>query len=222
MSDPGVDLERAAAGAGACCSCAKICSIRAYRLDRRGRAGRSRPRRRTLAGRSDSRAMGIGSGDHRGALRCAGDPQRRRCRIRQHDRLCRVRDAPTVHHALSSGDPAVSTGWSSEHRRSRRAWHRADHAGIPGARALSSFRLHARQRAVDSPAHRVNISASVPWNWTSGLSSLSEIAAGAFAQQLLGLPFHPKLLDFLSIQTLNHGGHGEHGGEPKTMEWNCS
>ena len=49
------------------------------------------------------------------------------------------------------------------------------------------------------------------WHWTSGLSSLSEIAAGAFAQQLLGLSFHPKLLDFLSVKTLKHGGHGEHG-----------
>jgi hypothetical protein len=57
------------------------------------------------------------------------------------------------------------------------------------------------------------------WHWTSGLSSLCEIAAGAFAQQLLGLPFHPKVLDFLSVQTLNHGGHG---GGPRTMQWNSS
>jgi hypothetical protein len=35
------------------------------------------------------------------------------------------------------------------------------------------------------------------WHWMSGLSSLCEIAAGAFAQQLLGLPFHPKYLDSL-------------------------
>ena len=73
-----------------------------------------------------------------------------------------------------------------------------------------------------SRQNRVRLFGIGPWNWTSGLSSLSEIAAGAFAQRLLGLPFHPKLLDFLSIQTLNHGGHGEHGGEPRTMEWNCS
>ena len=35
------------------------------------------------------------------------------------------------------------------------------------------------------------------WQWTSGLSSLPEIAAGAFAQHLLALPFHPGLLDLL-------------------------
>jgi hypothetical protein len=45
--------------------------------------------------------------------------------------------------------------------------------------------------------HRVNIVKLGLWNWTAGLSTLPEIAAGAFAQQLLGLAFHPKLLDEL-------------------------
>ncbi len=59
--------------------------------------------------------------------------------------------------------------------------------------------------------HRVSILKLGRWTWTAGLSSLSEIAAGAFAQELLGLSFHPKLLDFLSMsKTMNHGGHGEH------------
>jgi len=39
------------------------------------------------------------------------------------------------------------------------------------------------------------------WQWTSGLSSLCEIAAGAFAQRLLGLSFHPKLLDLLILKS---------------------
>lgn len=51
-----------------------------------------------------------------------------------------------------------------------------------------------------SRRHLVQIFRIGPWNWTSGLSSLSEIAAGAFAQQLLGLSFHPKLLDLLILQ----------------------
>ena len=59
--------------------------------------------------------------------------------------------------------------------------------------------------------HTVKIFGIGAWHWTSGLSSLCEIAAGAFAMRLLRLPFHPKLLDFLSVQTLNHGEHGEHG-----------
>ena len=62
-----------------------------------------------------------------------------------------------------------------------------------------------RGKARLSRRHAVRIFGVGSWHWTSGLSSLSEIAAGAFAQQLLGLPFHPKLLDFLSVQTLNHG-----------------
>ena len=45
--------------------------------------------------------------------------------------------------------------------------------------------------------HRVNIVKLGRWTWTVGLSTLPEIAAGAFAQQLLGLSFHPKLLDVL-------------------------
>ena len=45
--------------------------------------------------------------------------------------------------------------------------------------------------------HLVHIFRIGPWNWTSGLSSLPEIAAGAFAQRLLGLSFHPKILDLL-------------------------
>ena len=55
--------------------------------------------------------------------------------------------------------------------------------------------------------HAVKIFGIGAWRWTSGLSSLCEIAAGAFAQRLLGLSFHPKLLDFLSVKTLKHGGH---------------
>jgi hypothetical protein len=46
-----------------------------------------------------------------------------------------------------------------------------------------------------SRRHRVDIFRLGGLAWTSGLSSLAEIAAGAFAQELLGLPFHPKLLD---------------------------
>lgn len=45
--------------------------------------------------------------------------------------------------------------------------------------------------------HRVSIVKLGRWNWTAGLSTLPEIAAGAFAQQLLGLAFHPQLLDVL-------------------------
>lgn len=48
-----------------------------------------------------------------------------------------------------------------------------------------------------SRRHALKVFGVGRWHWSSGLSSLPEIAAGAFAQQLLGLPFHPKLLDLL-------------------------
>jgi hypothetical protein len=34
------------------------------------------------------------------------------------------------------------------------------------------------------------------WRWRTGLAALSEIAAGSFAQALLDLPCHPKVLDY--------------------------
>ena len=57
-----------------------------------------------------------------------------------------------------------------------------------------------RGKARLSRRHAVRIFSVGFWHWTSGLSSLSEIAAGAFAQQLLGLAFHPKMLDLLLLQ----------------------
>jgi len=48
-----------------------------------------------------------------------------------------------------------------------------------------------------SQRHTVRIFSVGRWQWTSGLSSLCEIAAGAFAQRLMGLSFHPALLDLL-------------------------
>lgn len=45
--------------------------------------------------------------------------------------------------------------------------------------------------------HRVTLLALGRWRWTSGIASLAEIAAGAFAQSLLRLPVHPKHLDLL-------------------------
>jgi len=45
--------------------------------------------------------------------------------------------------------------------------------------------------------HRVVLFAWGPLRWSSGLTSLPEIAAGAFAQALLDLPFHPKVLELM-------------------------
>jgi len=47
--------------------------------------------------------------------------------------------------------------------------------------------------------HRVPLLRLGPVHWTTGLASLPEIAAGAFAQHLLGLRYHPKILDLLTL-----------------------
>jgi len=48
-----------------------------------------------------------------------------------------------------------------------------------------------------SRRHRVRVLGFGRWVWSCGIASLEEIAAGAFAQGLLGLDVHPRLLDLL-------------------------
>jgi hypothetical protein len=40
------------------------------------------------------------------------------------------------------------------------------------------------------------------WHWRTGIAALAEIAAGAFAQSLLGLPCYPRVLDLLALETV--------------------
>jgi hypothetical protein len=40
------------------------------------------------------------------------------------------------------------------------------------------------------------------WRWRTGIAALAEIAAGAFAQSLLDLPVHPRLLDLVALDTI--------------------
>lgn len=37
------------------------------------------------------------------------------------------------------------------------------------------------------------------WHWRTRIAALSEIAAGAFAQSLLELPYHPRVLDLVAL-----------------------
>jgi len=41
------------------------------------------------------------------------------------------------------------------------------------------------------------------WHWRTGIAALSEIAAGAFAQSLLDLPCHPKVLDLVAVDGIS-------------------
>ena len=40
------------------------------------------------------------------------------------------------------------------------------------------------------------------WQWRTGIAALAEIAAGAFAQSLLDLPCHPRVLDLLALEAV--------------------
>jgi hypothetical protein len=41
------------------------------------------------------------------------------------------------------------------------------------------------------------------WHWRTGIATLSEIAAGAFAQSLLDLPCHPRALDLIALNAMS-------------------
>jgi hypothetical protein len=41
------------------------------------------------------------------------------------------------------------------------------------------------------------------WHWRTGIAALSEIAAGAFAQGLLDLPCHPRVLDLVTLDAIS-------------------
>jgi hypothetical protein len=62
---------------------------------------------------------------------------------------------------------------------------------------------HLARRAMRPPfsrTYRVTLLQFGRWRWTSRVASLEEIAAGAFAQALLGLPVHPRLIELTSVQ----------------------
>jgi hypothetical protein len=41
------------------------------------------------------------------------------------------------------------------------------------------------------------------WHWRTGIAALSEIAAGSFAQSLLDLPCHPRVLDLVARDAIS-------------------
>jgi hypothetical protein len=82
-------------------------------------------------------------------------------------------------------------------------------AGIRSARpALLAHELYHHLDAIRlgpllARLHRVTLLRLGRWRWTSGLASLGEIAAGAFAQRLLGLRWHARFLDLIAIHDAN-------------------
>jgi hypothetical protein len=85
-------------------------------------------------------------------------------------------------------------------------------AGAPAARLLGKATVEEVFVAHELYHHTEAIRAEIPiarrhqatlfqigkWRWRTGVATLAEIAAGSFAQALLELPCHPKVLDFVA------------------------
>jgi hypothetical protein len=54
-----------------------------------------------------------------------------------------------------------------------------------------------RPEAPIARRHQATLFRIGPWRWRTGIPTLGEIAAGSFAQTLLDLPCHPKVLDYV-------------------------
>jgi hypothetical protein len=70
---------------------------------------------------------------------------------------------------------------------------------------------HAEAVRAEAPIarrHQLTLLRIGPWKWRTGIATLAEIAAGAFAQSLLDLPCHPKVLDFVVRSLLPDDGNG--------------
>jgi hypothetical protein len=67
---------------------------------------------------------------------------------------------------------------------------------------------HAETVRVETPIarrHQATIFQIGKWRWRTGIATLAEIAAGSFAQVLLDLPCHPKVLDFVACDGIGTG-----------------
>jgi hypothetical protein len=85
-------------------------------------------------------------------------------------------------------------------------------ARAPAARLLGEATLedvfvahelyhHVEATRVETPIarrHQATLFQVGKWRWRTGIATLAEIAAGSFAQALLELPCHPKVLDFVA------------------------
>jgi hypothetical protein len=70
---------------------------------------------------------------------------------------------------------------------------------------------HAEATRSDTPIarrYRPTVFRIGGWHWRTGIAALSEIAAGAFAQSLLDLPCHPRVLDFIAADAVSAGATG--------------
>jgi hypothetical protein len=72
-----------------------------------------------------------------------------------------------------------------------------DYAQTVVAHELYHHLAHSGAQPTLSRRHRVEQFRIGRWRWSGGIAHLEEIAAGAFAKALLGLKFHPRLLELV-------------------------
>jgi hypothetical protein len=78
---------------------------------------------------------------------------------------------------------------------------------LPDTRCGPIFLAHELYHHLDRNAlnrslmqrHRIVLFQVGTWRWTGALATLEEIAAGSFAQTLLQLPFHPRLIELVCL-----------------------
>jgi len=111
----------------------------------------------------------------------------------------------TVYAGYTTQKPAITLYLPAIARLDRLIATRGAHIDLGVAKTAPIFVAHELYHHFDctrhgtplSRRHQVRVFGIGPWTWTVGIAGLAEIAAGAYAQRLLGLCFHPKLLDIL-------------------------
>jgi hypothetical protein len=81
---------------------------------------------------------------------------------------------------------------------------------------------HAEATRSDTPIarrYRPTLFRIGSWHWRTGIAALSEIAAGAFAQSLLDLPCHPRVLDFIAADALSSDATAARDLGPHFRNW---
>ena len=115
------------------------------------------------------------------------DYRERPARIVLYSRGLAIREAATA-------DPAVT-----------RLFGQTDVSGVFIAHELYHHAEAASGAVPVARRHPVTLLRIGAWRWQTGIAALTEIAAGAFAQALAGLPCHPKVLDLLALDALVPG-----------------
>jgi hypothetical protein len=81
---------------------------------------------------------------------------------------------------------------------------------------------HAEATRSDTPIarrYRPTVLRIGGWHWRTGIAALSEIAAGAFAQSLLDLPCHPRVLDYIAADAISAGATVARDLGPQFHNW---